>query len=119
MYNTQHQPGRHKIEVCTCLSCHFNGAFRVRDYIVQKLGIQNRETTADGMFMLEEVECLNACDRAPVVQVGDQYHGPVNEKSIDELLEKLRNTEVSTVVQMADQIVQVQLMQSERIGTIQ
>ena len=118
MYNTQHHPGRHKIEVCTCLSCHFNGAFRVRDYISQKLGIGNRETTEDGMFMLEEVECLNACDRAPVVQVGDQYYGPVNEKSIDDLLEKLRNTEASTVIQMADQIVQVQLMAPERVGTI-
>ena len=68
--------------------------------------------------MLEEVECLNACDRAPVVQVGDQYYGPVNEKSIDDLLEKLRNTEASTVIQMADQIVQVQLMAPERVGTI-
>ncbi len=118
MYNTQHHPGRHKIEVCTCLSCHFNGAFRVRDYISQKLGIKNRETTADGMFMLEEVECLNACDRAPVLQVGDQYHGPVDEKSIDALIEKLRNTEVSTVIQMADQIVQCQLRAPERTGSI-
>lgn len=118
MYNTQHKPGRHKIEVCTCLSCHFNGAFRVRDYISKKLGIKNRETTADGMFMLEEVECLNACDRAPVLQVGDQYIGPVDEKSIDELIEKLRVTEENTVIQMADQIVQCHLMEPERIGSI-
>lgn len=118
MYNTQHQPGRHKIEVCTCLSCHFNGAFRVRDYISEKLGIKNRETTADGMFMLEEVECLNACDRAPLLQVGDQYYGPVDEKSIDELIEKLRSTKESTVIQMADQIVQCHLQTAERIGTI-
>ena len=119
MYNTEHKPGKHKIEVCTCLSCHFNGAFRVRDYISEKLGIKNLETTEDGMFMLEEVECLNACNRAPVVQVGDQYYGPLDEKSIDALIEKLRNTEESTVTQMADQIVQVQLMAPERIGTIQ
>ena len=119
MYNTEHKPGKHKIEVCTCLSCHFNGAFRVRDYISEKLGIKNLESTEDGMFMLEEVECLNACNRAPVVQVGDQYYGPLDEKSIDALLEKLRNTSESTVTQMADQIVQVQLMAPERIGTIQ
>jgi NADH-quinone oxidoreductase subunit E len=118
MYNTQHHPGRHKIEVCTCISCHFNGAFRVRDYIVEKLGIKNRETTADGMFMLEEVECLNACNRAPVVQVGDQYYGPVTEQSIDELIERLRSTEENTVIKMADQIVQCHLMEPERIGTI-
>ena len=118
MYNTQHQPGRHKIEVCTCLSCHFNGAFRVRDYVSKKLGIGNKETTPDGMFMLEEVECLNACDRAPVLQVGDNYHGPVDEKYIDDLLEKLRNSSESTVIKMADQIVQVQLKADERKGTL-
>ncbi len=116
MYNTQHKPGRHKIEVCTCLSCHFNGAFRVRDYISKKLGIGNLETTDDGMFMLEEVECLNACDRAPLIQVGDQYYGPVDEESIDALIEKLRVTEKSTVVQMADQIVQCHLKENERLG---
>lgn len=118
MYNTQHVPGRHKIEVCTCLSCHFNGAFRIRDYVSKKLGIGNMETTADGMFMLEEVECLNACDRAPVLQVGDRYHGPVNEQYIDNLLEELRNSEESTVIKMADQIVQVQLRSDERKGSL-
>lgn len=118
MYNTKHRPGKHKIEVCTCLSCHFNGAFRVRDYITAKLGVRHGETTEDGMFMLEEVECLNACDRAPVLQVGDAYYGPVDEKSVDALLDKLRNSEESTVLKMADQIVQCHLMQSERIGTL-
>jgi NADH:ubiquinone oxidoreductase subunit E len=109
MYNTVHNPGRHKIEVCTCLSCHFNSAYRMRDYITEKLGIKHGETTPDGMFMLEEVECLNACDRAPLIQVGDQYHGPVDEAYIDRLLGELRNTEDSTVVKLADQIVQCQL----------
>ena len=118
MYNTQHRPGRHKIEVCTCLSCHFNSAYRMRDYITKKLGIKHGETTPDGEFMLEEVECLNACDRAPVIQVGDQYHGPVDEAYIDRLLENLRSSSENTVVRMADQIVQVQLLDKERTGKI-
>lgn len=118
MYNTQHKPGRHKIEVCTCLSCHFNSAYRMRDYITKKLGIKHGETTPDGEFMLEEVECLNACDRAPVIQVGDQYHGPVDEAYIDRLLENLRSSSENTVVRMADQIVQVQLLDKERTGNI-
>ena len=118
MYNTQHKPGRHKIEVCTCLSCHFNSAYRMRDYITKKLGIKHGETTPDGEFMLEEVECLNACDRAPVIQVGDQYHGPVDEAYIDRLLENLRSSSENTVVRMADQIVQVQLLDKERTGKI-
>ena len=118
MYNTQHRPGRHKIEVCTCLSCHFNSAYRMRDYITKKLGIKHGETTPDGEFMLEEVECLNACDRAPVIQVGDQYHGPVDEAYIDRLLENLKSSSENTVVRMADQIVQVQLLDKERTGKI-
>lgn len=116
MYNTAHRPGKHKLEVCTCLTCHVCGAYRLRDYISKKLGIANGETTADGMFMLEEVECLDACDRAPVIQVGDQYYGPVDEAYMDKLIEELRNTPESTVVKMADSIVQVHLRDTEKFN---
>lgn len=109
MYNTAHKPGRHKIEVCTCLSCHVCGAYRIWDHLTAKLGVGHGETTEDGMFTLEEVECLDACDRAPVLQVGDQYIGPVTEADVDALLEKLRNTKESTVTQMADEIVKTQV----------
>lgn len=114
MYNTAHRPGRHKIEVCTCLSCHVNGAYRVWDYLKSKLGVGHGETTADGEFMLEEVECLDACDRAPVIQVGDQYYGPVDDAYMDRLLNELRASPVNTVVQMADSIVAVQVTGPER-----
>jgi NADH-quinone oxidoreductase subunit E len=114
LYNTAHKPGRHKLELCTCLSCHVNDAWSLRDYIVRKLGIRHGETSEDGMFTLEEVECLNACDRAPVMQVGDQYYGPLDESQLDALIEKLRNTEESTVVQYANEVVKVQLRAEER-----
>ena len=117
MYNVAHQPGRHKIELCTCLSCSINDAYPLRDYIVQKLGVGHGETTADGMFTFEEVECLNACDRAPVMQVGDQYYGPVDRSFVDSLIERLRSTEESTVVQFADEIVKAQVGKSERYGS--
>ncbi len=109
MYNTAHKPGKHKIELCTCLSCHLCGSYRLRDYIKQKLGVGHGETTEDGLFTMEEVECLDACDRAPVIQVGDEYHGPVDEAYFDKLIDQLRNTEESTVVKMADEIVKVHL----------
>lgn len=109
MYNTAHKPGKHKIELCTCLSCHLCGTYRVRDYIKKKLGIGHGETTADGLFTVEEVECLDACDRAPVIQIGDEYHGPVDEAYFDRLIEDLRKREESTVVKMADEIVKVHL----------
>lgn len=114
LYNTAHKPGRHKLELCTCLSCHVNDVWTLRDHLTKTLGIKHGETTPDGMFTLEEVECLNACDRAPVMQVGDQYHGPLDISSIDALLEKLRNTEESTVVQYADSVVKCHLRAEEQ-----
>lgn len=114
MYNTQHQPGKHKIEVCTCLSCYLCGAYKIFEYLKEKLGVENKETTADGMFMLEEVECLDACDRAPLLQVGDQYIGPVDEAAVDRLLDELRARPDSSVIKLADEIVQVHLGKGER-----
>lgn len=114
MYNTQHSPGKHKIEVCTCLSCAVCGGYRIWDYLKLKLGVGHGETTSDGMFTLEEVECLDACDRAPLLQVGDRYIGPVTEADVDKLIDELRATSDSTVVKMADEIVQVHLGASER-----
>ncbi|MEA2553877.1 MAG: NADH-quinone oxidoreductase subunit [Fimbriimonadaceae bacterium] len=116
MYNLAHQPGRHKIEVCTCLTCAVCGAYRVWDYLKAKLGVDNGETTPDGMFTIEEVECLDACDRAPVLQVGPRYIGPVDEKGIDDLLDRLRNTQDSTVIRLADEVVQTQLAASDKEG---
>ncbi|MCB0824916.1 MAG: NAD(P)H-dependent oxidoreductase subunit E [Armatimonadetes bacterium] len=109
MYNTDHAVGRHMIEVCTCLSCHMCGAYRIGDYLKEKLGVDYGETTSDGMFTLHEVECLDACDRAPLLQVGDQYHGPVDYAYVDKMLDELRKEE-STVVKLADEIVKVHLL---------
>lgn len=114
LYNTAHRPGRHKLELCTCLSCHVNNAWDIRDYLVKKLGIRHGETTPDGLFTLEEVECLNACDRAPVMQVGDRYVGPLDTEKIDALIEELRTTEESTVVQYANEVVKCHLRFEER-----
>ena len=114
MYNTAHGVGRHMIEVCTCLSCQVNGGYRILDYLKDKLGIGLGETTPDGIFTLHEVECLNACDRAPVIQVGDRYHGPVDAAYLDKLLDELKASTASTVTELADAVVQVQLRSGER-----
>lgn len=109
MYNTDHAVGKHMIEVCTCLTCHMCGAYRIGDYLKEKLGIEYGETTEDGMFTLHEVECLNACDRAPLLQVGDQYYGPVDYAAVDNLIDQLKSQEASTV-RLADEIVKVHLL---------
>lgn len=114
MYNTAHPVGKHMIEVCTCLSCHMCGAYRLADHLKEKLGIDFGETTPDGIFTLHEVECLNACDRAPLLQVGDEYHGPMDEASVDKLIEDLRKREDSTCVKLADEIVKVHLRDGDQ-----
>lgn len=113
LYNSVHKPGLHKLEICTCLCCHVNGAWNLRDRLVEKLGIRHGETTEDGLFTLEEVECLNACDRAPVMQVGSSYYGPLTEESLDDLIETLRNSKESTVVQYSNDVVRVHIRQGE------
>ncbi len=115
MYNTAHEVGTHMIEVCTCLSCQVCGAYPIAEYLKKKLGVEFGETTPDGVFTLHEVECLNACDRAPLIQVGDQYYGPVDEGFLDNLLDQLRETEGSTVAKLAHEIVQVHLGEAESL----
>ena len=65
--------GKWVINVCRTLSCALLGAERVTEELSAKLGIRPGQTTADGMFTLMEVECLGACDRAPVLMVNDRY----------------------------------------------
>jgi NADH-quinone oxidoreductase subunit E len=66
--------GQYILNVCRTLSCALLGAERVTEELSAKLGIVPGQTTADGMFTLMEVECLGACDRAPVVMVNDDWH---------------------------------------------
>lgn len=78
--------GRHKICVCTNVSCLLCGSDDVVEYLKQKLGIGFGETTADGRFTLKEVECLAACGGAPVCQIGRKYHEHLTPQKIDEIL---------------------------------
>ena len=66
--------GTYVLNVCRTLSCALLGAERVTEELSAKLGIKPGETDASGTFTLLEVECLGACDRAPVVMVNDDWH---------------------------------------------
>jgi NADH-quinone oxidoreductase subunit E len=66
--------GKYVVNVCRTLSCALLGAERVTEELSAKLGIRPGETDPSGMFTLMEVECLGACDRAPVVMVNDDWH---------------------------------------------
>ena len=66
--------GKYVVQVCRTLSCALMGAERVTEAFAQALGITPGETDADKQFTLIEVECLGACDKAPVVGVNDHWH---------------------------------------------
>jgi NADH:ubiquinone oxidoreductase subunit E/NAD-dependent dihydropyrimidine dehydrogenase PreA subunit len=84
--------GKHLIKVCMGTACHVRGSPRVLDEIQRHLRIEPGETTDDGMFTLETVNCLGACALGPVVVVDDTYH-PVSSSKVDEFLKKIRKEE--------------------------
>ena len=87
----QRPAGRHVLQVCRTLSCALNGAERVTEELQKVLGIAAGETTADGAFSLFEVECLGACDRAPVVGVNDHWHECQKPEDARALVEGLKS----------------------------
>jgi NADH-quinone oxidoreductase subunit E len=81
--------GRHKICVCTNVSCLVCGSDGIVDHLKQRLGIGFGETTADGKFSLKEVECLGACGGAPMMQIGKQYYENLTPELVDSILDGL------------------------------
>lgn len=86
----EHKPvGRHKICVCTNISCLLCGSEDVVSHLENKLGIKMGETTVDGKFTLKEVECLGACVGAPMFQIGHDYYEHLTPEKIDSILDGL------------------------------
>ena len=83
-------PGRFVLQVCRTLSCALNGAGRVTAAISAKLAIRPGETDSTGTFTLLEVECLGACDRAPVLMVNDAWRECQRPDDVSRLLDDLR-----------------------------
>lgn len=66
--------GKYNIQVCTNISCMLRGAYEVYERFREELGVDNKGVTADGLFSLEEVECIGACCWAPAIQVNYDFH---------------------------------------------
>ena len=81
--------GRHKLCVCTNISCLLRGSEEVVAHLSERLGIGLGETTPDGRITLKEVECLGACANAPMLQLGDRYVEDLTPEKLDQLLEGL------------------------------
>ena len=90
MYNLK-PLGKQKITVCTNLPCALSGGERAANYLKEKLGIDYRETTADGQFTLMEGECMGACGDAPVLLVNNKRMcSHMSNEKIDALLGELK-----------------------------
>lgn len=85
--------GKYHLQICTNVSCMLCGGYELFNHISKKLNIKNKEITSDGMFSIEEVECLGSCATAPMLQVNNrEYYENLSLEKTDELLEKLRNS---------------------------
>jgi NADH-quinone oxidoreductase subunit E len=81
--------GRHKVSVCMGTACQVRGAQRLLDTSQLKLGIEQGQTTADGKFTLNRVNCLGCCAIGPVIVVDDDYHGRMDSKDLENMLRSL------------------------------
>ena len=81
--------GKYHLQVCTNVSCMLRGSDDIVRVIEDRLKVGLGETTVDGKFSLEEVECLASCGTAPMMQVNDDYHENLTPRSTLELIERL------------------------------
>ncbi len=83
--------GTHVLDVCTCFSCQVCGGYDMLHHLEKKLGIRKGETTPDGRFTIQEVECLGACGSAPMMQVTNgPYVMNLTEEKLDTLVDALQ-----------------------------
>ena len=82
--------GKYVLNVCRTLSCALLGAERVTEEMARTLGIQPGQTDPTGTFTLMEVECLGACDRAPVVMVNDDWHERLAPEQVKDFIEQIK-----------------------------
>ena len=89
--------GTHLIMVCKGTACHVNGADGVEDAVKEYLGIDDGETTEDGIFTLNTVACLGCCSLAPVMMIkttdGEETYGNLTKDSVVQILEDIRAQE--------------------------
>jgi len=86
--------GRHHIQVCTNVSCMLGGGEEIYEDLKSELGCGHLERTSDGMFSLEEVECMGACGGAPMMAVGETFFERVNIDDVRKIISSIKTTNV-------------------------
>ncbi len=84
------KPGQYHLQVCQTISCLLNGSEEIKKVIEKKLDLKPGETTPDGKFSYQPVECLASCHTGPCMQVNDDYHENLTPQSTEKLIEELR-----------------------------
>ena len=80
--------GKYHVQVCTNISCQLRGGFDIMAHVEKRLGVGNRQTTANGIFSLEEVECMGACSGAPAMQVNYDFYENLTQEKVDQILDQ-------------------------------
>ena len=80
--------GKNHVQVCTNTSCQLRGGFEILAHVEKRLGIGNRQTTPNGIFSLEEVECMGACSGAPAMQVNYDFYENLTPEKVDAILDQ-------------------------------
>ena len=82
--------GKYHVQVCTNICCMLVGGQELYEHAERVLGIGNKQVTPDGLFSLEEVECIGACSWAPAIQINYDFHHKVTPERLTQLLEDVR-----------------------------
>jgi NADH-quinone oxidoreductase E subunit len=86
------KPGKYHLQVCRTFVCMMNGSEEISRVIEEKLNLKPGETTPDGQFSYQPVECLASCHTGPCMRVNDEYHENLTPESVRHLIEKLRTS---------------------------
>ncbi|PSH04410.1 MAG: NAD(P)H-dependent oxidoreductase subunit E [Acidobacteria bacterium] len=87
--------GKYNVQVCTNICCQLRGGEEMLGHVREKLGVKvNKEVTSDGIFSVEEVECIGACSWAPAMQVNYDFHENLTPEKIDQILDEYRQKAV-------------------------
>jgi len=82
--------GKFNVQVCTNIACLLRGGEELLEHCEEKLAIGHKGTTPDGVFSLEEVECIGACSWAPAIQVNYDFHENLTPEKLDKVLDEYR-----------------------------
>ena len=84
------RPGRYHLQICTCVPCCLVGGTELLEYTEKKLEIRAGNSTEDGVFSIEEMECIGACSYAPALIVNEDYYEQVTPEKMNKMIDELR-----------------------------